>query len=315
MFGWRSIFLYNVPFGVIGIILCWIVTPPPQEHRKVQIDIIGGVLLLFTVTSFVLAINWARQLGWSSPSVLFPSALFLLSLPGFLLTETLVPHPMLDLALFRNRIFVLAQSGNFLIHMSSIGIFLLIPFYLVKILGASAQATGLIMLPLTVMFIIMGPVSGFLADRMGTKWLSVCGLLFTCLGYYSLTSLGQNSSVFGIILRLTVLGLGQAVFQPPNLSASMGSVSTERVGIAGGIHGTMRHLGNLAGIAIVGSYFSARRASIMESQALAGPAKEIATSSFLGALHETFFFSLLIAIIALATSLFQKSLRTKGYQP
>jgi len=315
MFGWRSIFLYNVPFGVIGIILCWIVSPPPQEHRKVQIDIIGGVLLLFTVTSFVLAINWARQLGWSSPSVLFLSALFLLSLPSFLLTETLVPHPMLDLALFRNRIFVLAQSGNFLIHMSSIGIFLLIPFYLVKILGASALVTGLIMLPLTVMIIIMGPVSGFLADRMGTKWLSVCGLLFTCLGYYSLTSLGQNSSVFGIILRLTVLGLGQAVFQSPNLSATMGSVSTERVGIAGGIHGTMRHLGNLAGIAIVGSYFSARRASIMESQALAGPAKEIATSSFLGALHETFFLSLLIAIIALATSLFQKSLRTKGYQP
>ncbi len=99
MFGWRSIFLYNVPFGVIGINLCWIVSPPPQEHRKIQIDIIGGVLLLFTVTSFVLAINWARQLGWSSPSVLFLSALFLLSLPGFLLTETLVPHPMLDLAL------------------------------------------------------------------------------------------------------------------------------------------------------------------------------------------------------------------------
>jgi len=196
MFGWRSIFLYNVPFGVIGIILCWIVSPPPQERRKVQIDIIGGVLLLFTVTSFVLAINWARQLGWSSPSVLFLSVLFLLSLPAFLFTETLVPHPMLDLALFRNRIFVLAQSGNFLIHMSSVGIFLLIPFYLVKILGASAQATGLIMLPLTVMFIIMGPVSGFLADRMGTKWLSVCGLLFACLGFYSLTSLGQNSSVF-----------------------------------------------------------------------------------------------------------------------
>ncbi len=315
MFGWRSIFLYNVPFGVIGIILCWIVSPPPQERRKVQIDIIGGVLLLFTVTSFVLAINWARQLGWSSPSVLFLSVLFLISLPAFLFTETLVPHPMLDLALFRNRIFVLAQSGNFLIHMSSVGIFLLIPFYLVKILGASAQATGLMMLPLTVTFIIMGPVSGFLADRIGTKWLSVCGLLFACLGFYSLTSLGQNSSVFGIILRLSVLGLGQAVYQPPNLNATMGSVSTERVGIAGGVHGTMRHLGNLAGIAVVGSYFSARRASIMESQALAGPAKEIAASSFLGALHETFFISLLIAIFALATSLLQKSRRTKGYLP
>ncbi len=315
LFGWRSIFLYNVPFGVIGILLCWVVSPPPQERRRVQIDIVGGVMLLLAVTSFVLAISWARQLGWSSPSVLFLSALFLLSLPGFLLTETLVPHPMLELSLFKNRIFVLAQSGNFLIHMSSVGIFLLIPFYLVQILQVSAQATGLIMLPLTAMIIIMGPISGFLADRMGTKWLSVCGILFACLGYYSLTSLDQNSSVFGIMLRLSVLGLGQAVYQSPNLSATMGSVSTERVGIAGGIYGTMRHLGNLAGIAIVGNYFSARQASLMESQTLTVPGEEIATSSFLGALHEAFFLSFLIAIIALVTSLFQKSLRTKSYQP
>ncbi len=313
LFGWRSIFLYNVPFGVIGILLCWVVSPPPQERRRVQIDTVGGVTLLLAVTSFVLAINWARQLGWSSPSVLFLSALFLLSLPGFILTETLVSHPMLDLALFRNRIFVLAQSGNFLIHMSSVGIFLLIPFYLVQILQVSAQAIGLMMLPLTVMIIIMGPISGFLADRMGTKWLSVCGVLFACLGYYSLTSLDQNSSVFGIMLRLSVLGLGQAVYQSPNLSATMGSVSAERVGIAGGIHGTMRHLGNLAGIAIVGSYFSARQASLMET--LTVPGEEIATSSFLGALHEAFFFSFLIAIIALVTSLFQKSQRTKSDPP
>jgi EmrB/QacA subfamily drug resistance transporter len=310
-FGWRSIFLYNVPFGIIGILLCWVVSPPPQERRRVQIDIVGGVILLLTVTSFVLAINWARQIGWSSPSVLLVSAIFLLSLPGFLLTETLVPHPMLDLSLFRNRIFVLAQSGNFLIHVSSVGIFLLIPFYLVKVLGLSAQATGLTMLPLSVMIIIMGPISGSLADRMGTKWLSVSGVLFACLGYYSLTSLDQSTSILGVILRLSVLGLGHAVYQSPNLSAAMGSVSTDRMGIAGGIHGTMRHLGSLTGIAIVGSYFTARRASLMESQPLLGSPENIATSSFLGALHEVFFLALLIAILTLLTCLLQKTPRTK----
>jgi EmrB/QacA subfamily drug resistance transporter len=310
-FGWRAIFLYNVPFGIIGILLCWVVAPPPQERRRVQIDIVGGVVLLLTVTSFVLAINWARQLGWSSPSVLLLSALFLLSLPGFLLTETLVRHPMLDLSLFKNRIFVLAQSGNFLIHVSSVGIFLLIPFYLVKVLGLSAQATGLLMLPLTGMIIVMGPVSGFLADRIGTKWLCVCGLMFACFGYYSLTSLDQDTSVLGVILRLSVLGLGQAVYLSPNMSATMGSIPTDRVGIAGGIHGTMRHLGSLTGIAIVGSYFSARRAFLMESYTLADSPQGIATSSFLGALHEAFFLAFIIALLTLLISLFQKSLRTR----
>jgi hypothetical protein len=93
----------------------------------------------------------------------------------------------------------------------------------------------------------------------------------------------------------------------------MGSVSTERVGVAGGIHGTMRHLGNLMGIAIVGSYFSSRRASLMASQSLTLSAEEIATSSFLGALHEAFFLSFFIAVFALITSLFQKSIRPKAH--
>ncbi len=313
LFGWRAIFLYNVPFGILGILLSHMISPPLQERRKVQIDILGGFLLLVTVTSFVLAINWTRELGWTSPSVLILCALFVFSLPAFLITEALVSLPMLDLTLFRNRIFVIAQSGNFLIHVSSVGIFLLTPFYLVQILNVSAQATGLIMLPLTVMMIVMGPVSGFLADRMGTKWLSVCGLLLACLGYYSLTFLEQNSSIPGIILRLSVLGLGQAVYQSPNLSATMGSVSPERVGVAGGIHGTMRHLGSLAGIAIVGSYFTARRNSLMESYVPTVNAEQIATASFLGALHEAFFLSLLISVIALITSLFQKSIRPQRH--
>ena len=315
LFGWRAIFLYNVPFGLFGIVISQMITPPPQERKKVQIDILGGCLLLVTVTSFVLAINWTRELGWTSPSVLFLYVLFIISLPAFLMTEALVSLPMLDLTLFRNRIFVIAQSGNFLIHVSSVGIFLLTPFYLVQVLKFSAQATGLIMLPLTVMIIVMGPVSGFLADRMGTKWLSVCGLLLASLGYYSLTFLEQNSSVPGIMLRLSLLGLGQAVYQSPNLSATMGSVSAERVGIAGGIHGTMRHLGSLTGIAIVGSYFTARRNSLMEAYTSADNAEQIAAASFLGALHEAFFLSLLISIIALVISMFQKSIRPRGRQP
>ena len=69
----------------------------------------------------------------------------------------------------------------------------------------------------------------------------------------------------------------------------MGSVSTERVGIAGGIHGTMRHLGSLTGIAIVGSYFTARRNSLMEGYTSAVNPEQIATASFLGALHAAFF--------------------------
>lgn len=309
LFGWRSIFLYNVPFGIMGIIFCWLIPTPSRETKKVQLDLAGGILLILTVASFVLAIHWAREFGWSSPRVLFLSGLFLICLPGFLYTETIIPQPMLDLRLFKNRIFSLAQAGNFLIHASSIGILFLMPFYFVRVLHFSAQASGLTLLPLTTMTIIMGPTSGYLSDRFGTKWPSACGALFSCIGLYMLTSLNQDSSVLSILLRLTVLGLGRSLFQSPNLNATLSSISVERIGVAGGIHATMRHLGNLTGVAVLGSYFTARRIQI-GSQSLVGTSEQIATTSFLGALNDTFFLSLSIATLALVLTLLQKNFPT-----
>jgi EmrB/QacA subfamily drug resistance transporter len=310
IFGWRSVFLFNVPIGIVGILLSRSVKPPPPEARKPQIDFVGAALLIVCVVSFALGANRARQSGWSSPDVLFLSGLFLVSLPGFLAAEMLVPQPMLDLRLFRNRVFALAQLGNFLSHMSFFGVLFLMPFYLVQVLKLSAQASGLILLPLTIMMIIMGPVSGFLSDRLGTKWPSVFGAALVCLGLYSLVFLDQESSVLGIVLRLTAIGLGRSVYHSPNSSATMGSVPRERLGMAGGIMATMRHLGNMSGVALYGSYFSARQA-LHEKHGPIGSGHGFSTSSFLPAFHETLHLSFWIGALALLSALFQKELKLR----
>lgn len=310
IFGWRSVFLYNVPIGITGIVLTRFIQTPAQEPKRVQIDLPGSILLFVSIAAFVLATNRARQFGWSSPSTLLLSGLFLVSLPGFVLTEIFVVNPMLDLRLFRNRVFAVAQAGNFLAHCSGFGVLFLMPFYLVQILHVSAQASGLILLPLTVTMIVMGPVSGFLSDTFGIKWLSVLGMALFCLGLYSLTSLDQDSSVLEVVLRLTVLGLGRAIYQSPNQSATMGSVPRERLGVAGGIFATMRHLGNISGVAVSGSYFGARLAFHLQGEGPAVLTHGIATSPFLGAFHETFRLSLWIAAIGLLAALFQKEPKT-----
>ncbi len=306
-FGWRSVFLYNVPFGILGILIGWLIPAPQRIPQKLHIDIIGGILLFTSVINFVLAINRARDLGWSSPVVLLLFTIFLVSLIAFFITEARVSHPMLDLHLFRNRVFAIAQAGNFLSHMATFGIFLLIPFYLIGILKVSAEESGLILLPLTVTMVIISPFSGSLADRFGSKWPSILGISLICLGLYSLTSLTQDSSVFGVVLRLTLIGLGRAVYQAPNTSATLSSASRERVGVAGGIYATMRHLGNLSGIAIVGSYFSARQAARLADQSFIGSTEDLRIASFIGPLHETFTLSLGIAILLLVITFFQNT--------
>lgn len=311
VFGWRSVFLFNVPIGIVGIILSRFVKPPPEEKKRVQIDIVGAILLSISIVSFALGVNRARQFGWSSPGVFFLSALFVVSLPGFLAVEMLIPHPMLDLKLFRNRVFAMAQLGNFLSHMSFFGVLFLMPFYLVQVLKLSAQASGMILLPLTLMMIIMGPVSGFLSDRLGTKWLSVFGAGLFCFGLYSLASVDQNSSILAIVLRLTAIGLGRSVFQSPNSNAIMGSVPRERLGVAGGIMATMRHLGNMTGVTIYGNYFSGRLAA-HQRQPVMKVNGGFSTPAFLPAFHETLQLSFWIATLALLSALFQKELKVRN---
>jgi len=305
VFGWRSIFIYNVPIGILGLVLGRFVPALPRETGKVNIDIAGGLLLFLFIVSFVLGLDGIRRFGWSSPAVLFLSALFLLCLSGFILAERTVRHPMLDLRLFRNPTFALAQAGNFLGHMSTMGVFFLMPFYLVGALKVSAQASGLILLPLTVMMVVIGPASGYFSDHLGTKWPAVCGMVLTCLGLFSLTSLAQDTSILGVMLRLALLGAGRAVYQSPNFSAAMGSVRKDYIGVAGGVYAATRYLGSLSGIAVVGSYFSARQASYLQRES---PGDSIGAVPFLAALQDTFLLSLGIAALGFLTALFEKEL-------
>jgi EmrB/QacA subfamily drug resistance transporter len=308
IFGWRAVFLFNVPIGVLGIVLSLFIQNPPRETRRVSIDFLGAFLFFVSIASLVLGSNGARHLGWSSTTVRMLLGLSALALPGFIVTEMLVSNPMLDLRLFRNRVFALAQAGSFLSHMSFFGVLFLMPFYLVQVLQVSAGATGLILLPLTVMMIIMGPFTGFLSDRVGTKWPSMVGMMLLCLGLYSLGSLDQSSTVVGILLRLAAIGLGRSLYQSPNSSATMGSVPRERLGVAGGIMASMRHLGNMSGVALYGSYFSAKMA--FHSASLSSlPLHARVVTAFLDSFHETLRLSLLIALFGLITAVFQRDTR------
>ncbi len=329
LFGWRSIFLVNIPVGIFGMVLSRFIKDSPREHHKInqfdpaytdpinspesrrgmgrniKFDLPGSFLFFVSIALLVFSANRARQLEWSAPTVLVPLGLSLISSVAFVMTERRVANPMLDLRLFENRVFALAQMGNFLSHVSFFSVFFLIPFYLVRILQVSAEAVGLILLPLPLSMMIIGPVSGILSDRIGTKRLSVFAMIVFCIGLYTLTSLDEDSSVLGVALRLVLVGAGRAFYGPPNLAAIMGSVSRDRLGVSGGIYATMRHLGNIAGIALLVSYFNARHTLHLQRYSSTDPGQSLSDSPFLSAFHETFFLSILIGALGLILAAFQ----------
>ncbi len=315
LFGWRSVFLFNVPIGLLGILTSYFIKGPSEERKKVKIDVPGSLMFFAAIACFVLATHRVRDLSWSSPSVLTLLTLSLLCSIAFIQIEKRAANPMLDLSLFRNQVFALAQVGNYISNMLMFSVLFLMPFYLVQIRQVSAETVGLLLLPLPLTMVVGGPISGFLTDRLGTKWLSVSAMALLCAGIFSLSTLDQNSSPVGIMLRLVLLGAGRAFYRSPNLTAILSSISTDRLGVGGGIYATMRHLGNISGVALLGSFFNARLAYHLERSHLIDPSRAMGSSTSVSAFHETFLLAVLIAVIGMLLAAFQKELKTSGGPP
>ena len=310
LFGWKSVFLFNVPVGLLGVSLAYFIWEPAVERKKVNIDVPGSILLFAAIACLVLATHRSRDFPWTSPGIATLVVLSLLLALAFIQVEKRATHPMLDLSLFSNRIFTLAQLGNYLSNMLMFSVLFLIPFYLVHIHQYSAETVGLLLIPLPLTMIVGGPVSGFLTDRLGTKWLSVIAMGLLCVGLLSLSTLDQDSSPMGIMLRLVLLGSGRAFYRAPNLTAILSVITKERFGVAGGIYATMRHLGNISGVAMLGSFFNSRLAATVVTEGPSSPGQSLAGAASVQAFHETFLLATAVAVIGTLLAMLQREVRT-----
>lgn len=315
LFGWRSVFLCNVPIGILGLLASYFVKGASLDPKTIKIDVPGSVLFFVSIASLVLATRRTREMDWSSPSVVVLLVLSVLFTLAFVIIERRAANPMLDLSLFKNQVFAIAQIGNFLSNMIVFSVMFLMPFYLVQVLQVSAEAVGLLILPLGISMVIGGMVGGILTDRFGTKWLSVFSMLLFCAGLYSMTSLDASSSTLGIVTRLVLLGTARALYRSPNLTAILSSIPMDRLGVSGGIYATMRHLGNISGVALLGSFFNARLAFHLEASHRINLDRDLTGLSFMSAFHETFYLALLIASIGLFMSAFQRELKVSNSTP
>ncbi len=309
VFGWRSVFWFNVPVGLLGLLMSTFIKGPAEEHKKVEIDIPGSLLFFAAIACLVLATHRSGDLGWSSPTIVSLMAFSVLLSLAFVQVERKKSNPMLDLTLFKNRVFTLAQLGNYLSNMTMFSVLFLMPFYLVQIRQSSAETVGLLLLPLPLTMVFGGPISGYLTDRLGTKWLSILAMGFLCAGLLSLSTLERDSSAVGIMVRLIILGTGRAFYRSPNLTAILSSITKDRLGVAGGIYATMRHLGNISGVALLGSFFNVRVAHYLQ---VADLNQTLRSASSLDAFRETFLLGLCVGLLGLVLATFQKELKTTG---
>ena len=175
----------------------------------------------------------------------------------FILLELRVEHPVLEIKLFlENRIFALSNLAALISFTGTFAVVFLLSLYLQYIKGLDPRTTGLVLASSTLFMALVSPTAGRLADRYDPRKLASLGMMLTTLGLFVFVFLDNNTSIYQILLGLSIMGLGSGIFASPNTTAIMSSVKRRFFGVASATVSTMRLIGTTLSMGMVLFIFS-----------------------------------------------------------
>jgi MFS family permease len=275
--------------------------PNLKTNRNQRFDYAGAITLFISLLAFLLALTLGQNLGFRKPIIIILYIIWLIFFMLFLSIEFRIDQPMVDMKLFRNRLFSLNLFTGFNMFVSLGGIIILMPFYLQYVLKYNPKEIGLLLATVPISAGIISPLSGSLSDRFGTRRISTLGLLVTLGGFISLLSLDTAASALTYILCFLPVGIGIGIFQSPNNSAIMSASPPEKLGVTSGLLSLTRTLGQTAGIAAIGAFWFSRVAAnsvkTIQPELINSSPEALASG-----LHDTILLVLLILLISLILS-------------
>jgi len=246
-----------------------------------------------------MSLSFGPEWGWTSLRLLTCLAVALVALALSALIERRVREPIIDFALLRERVFASALGSLTLAMLALFGISFMLPFYFEELRGFSVERSALLLTPLPLTIAIVAPLSGTLADRIGSRWLASGGLGLACLGLVLIARLDATSTTGDIVARLVLTGLGQGLFQSPNTRALMNAAPGAAQGEASGLLTTARTVGQSRSVALAGAMF-AGLGGAAAGRALIGARTGATTGADVGALQQTFLTSFQRALMVSA---------------
>jgi MFS family permease len=264
---WRYVFLVSVPFGVLGTIWSYLKLQERGIRRPAKLDWAGNVTFGAGLIAVLVGITYGIQpygghtMGWTSPLVLGLIIGGLAILAVFCVIETRVAEPMFRLALFRIRPFTAGNMASLLASLGRGGLMFILIIWLqgiyLPIHGYSFSDTplwaGIAMLPLTIGFLIAGPLSGWLSDRFGARPFSTGGMVLAAASFALLQVLPVDFVYWQFAGILLLNGIGMGLFASPNRAAIMNSLPPERRGVGAGMSATFQ---NSAMVLSIGVFFT-----------------------------------------------------------
>lgn len=260
-FGWRSIFLINVPIGILALVITRASVTESRDPSGRSIDWLGQTVLAGGLFLLVLALLRGNSDGWTSAKIIAELAAAVTLLFGFVIVELRVRQPMLPMNTFRNRSFTAAQVGAFAISASFFAVFLYTTLYLQNILHLSPIEAGLVYMPGTVICFAVSGASAQMGERgVSMRRMVSLGLALVAAGMVLLTVAGVHSS-WAITLPGSIVALiGTGLFNPSISNVALSSLPERHSGLAAGVNDTFRQAGIAVGIAALGALIPAQAA-------------------------------------------------------
>jgi len=249
---WPWVFWFNVPLGLLGSAWAYLVLHEISGRDTERgLDLVGTATFVVGLTGLVLALSKGGLSGWNNALVIGGLAAAVVLLPIFVLIERHGRSPMLDLTLFRDRLFAAASAAAFINGLSRFALMFLFVFYFQGPQGKSPIVAGLELAPLAIGMLVSSPLAGMIADRRGSRGLAALGMVVSAAGLAGMTMLQAHTAYVWSALWLALVGIGSGMFNSPNTAAMMGVVPIHRRGIAAGARVMLQNTGAVISIAFV----------------------------------------------------------------
>ena len=251
---WHWIFLINVPIGILAILVTQAVVPESKDTTgDVSTDIPGTILVTGAIASLTWGLIEAGERGWNDTVILSAFAIAAILGVAFVWVESRTEKPMVPLRFFKSPTFTGANIDAFAISFLIAGLAFFGTLYLQNVLGFSPVRAGMALIPMVIVMMFGAPASGALVNRVGARVLISFGMIVAGIGTLLYMRASVDGSYWDLLPSYLVMGLGMSFIFAPMTTAVLNSVESERSGVASAVNGAIREIGNVFGIAFLGT--------------------------------------------------------------
>jgi MFS transporter, DHA2 family, multidrug resistance protein len=259
---WNSIFNVNVPVGIVGIFATYVIQREYRTESSRSFDAIGFISMATFLSTLLLALTDANAKwntgGWTSSFIVTCLSISVLAFVVFITTELTVKHPLIELSLFKDFNFTVANGVLFIFGFGMFGSTFLLPLFLQNSLGYTAFQAGSLFLPVGIIQAMTAPMAGFLSDKINPKIPAFCGLILLAFSLSLNSSLSLFSEHYQIMIPLYIRGFAMGLVFSPLTTIAFAKVPREKTGQASGLYNIIRQIGGSFGIAFMSSLLTRR---------------------------------------------------------